>query len=347
MSLSVAVAGAGLIGRRHVEAIQGSGTAGLDCIVDPAETARDLAAVLSVPWFADLEAMLAARQPDAVIVATPNALHEAHGLACIRAGVPCLIEKPLAVDVASASRLVEAAEAAGVPLLVGHHRRHNPLIAAAKAVLESGRLGRVVAVHAQFWLYKPDDYFTTTWRREKGAGPVFLNLVHDVDLLRHLCGEIVTVRALESRRVRGHEVEDTAVIMLELANGALGTVTVSDTIVAPWSWELGSRENPAYPPTDQPCYLIGGTKGSLELPLGRLWLQEGQRSWWEPIATERLAVTLENPLVRQIRQLCAVVRGEEAPLVSGREGLRTLAVIEAVKRSAALGGAPCPLLEHP
>jgi predicted dehydrogenase len=148
-----------------------------------------------------------------------------------------------------------------MPLLVGHHRRYNSMIQKAKTIIDSGRLGRIVAVHGAFWAMKPDDYFDVAWRREKGAGPILINLIHDVDLFRFLCGEIIAVQAMESNAVRGNPVEDTAAILLRFANGAIGSLTVSDSIVAPWSWELTTGENPAYPRQDQFCYLIGGTHG--------------------------------------------------------------------------------------
>ncbi len=99
--------------------------AALHAIVDPTPAARDIAAACAVPWFADIGGMLAAGKPDAVIIATPNSLHVEHGLAAVAAGLPTLVEKPIADSVAGARRLVEAADAAGVPLMVGHHRRHN------------------------------------------------------------------------------------------------------------------------------------------------------------------------------------------------------------------------------
>ena len=333
-TVSIAVAGAGLIGRRHVEAIAEVPTARLHSVVDPADAARDFAASQGVPWFASLSDMLAGEAPDGAVLATPNRLHVDNGLQCVEAGIPALVEKPVAVDVAAARRLVERAEERGVPLLVGHHRRHNPLIAEARRRLGDGAVGRIVSVHGMFWLYKPDDYFDTAWRRQEGAGPVFLNLIHDVDLLRHLVGEVVSVHALESSAIRGNPVEETAVVLLRFANGALGTMNVSDTIVAPWSWELTAKENPAYPATDEACCLIGGTHGALELPNLKLWTCGGRRSWWEPVAAEAVSVEREDPLVRQIRHFAAVIRGEAEPLVSGREGLRTLEVVEAIKRSA-------------
>ncbi len=173
--------------------------------------------------------------PDGIIIATPNQLHVQNGLEVVAAGVPVIVEKPIADDVAGATALVEAAEKAGVPLLVGHHRRYNPLIRKAKEIVDSGRLGTILALAGQFWLMKPDDYFDIGWRREAGAGPVFLNLIHDIDLFRYLCGEIVSVQAHESNAVRGNAVEETAVILLRFASGALGTVNVLYSVVAPWS----------------------------------------------------------------------------------------------------------------
>lgn len=325
--------GAGLIGKRHVELV--SDLAELAAIVDPNPAAEAVAGSRGVAWFADLNDYLGRDRPDGAIVATPNQLHVEHGLACIEAGIPILIEKPIADNAAGAEKLVSASVATRVPILVGHHRRHNPLIKAARAAIQSGRLGDIISVNAQFWLYKPDDYFSVDWRKREGAGPVFINLIHDVDLVRHLCGEIVSVQAIDSRRARGHDVEDTAVILLEFDNGALGTVTVSDTIVAPWSWEFASGENPAYPHTETSCYMIGGNRASLSIPDLTLWFHPGHRSWWEPIEKTSLEYEAQDPLRLQLRHFTEVIRGMAEPLVSGREGMQTLRVVEAIKRAAA------------
>ena len=337
MTVHIAVAGAGLIGRRHAAAVSMAQGAELACIVDPSDVGAELAAVYEVQHFRSLSEMIATAMPDGVILATPNQLHLANTLECIAAGIPALIEKPLATDLASAEQIVAAGRAADVPLLTGHHRRHNPLISRAKEVIAAGDLGQITAVQATTWFHKPDDYFDADWRRRKGAGPVYLNLSHDIDLLRHLCGEIVSVHAMQANAVRGNEVEETAVILLKFACGALGTVNMSDTIVAPWSWELTARENPAYPATTEACYLIGGTHGSLSLPDLAVWSNPGKRSWWEPISTTRLIHDFEDPLVRQVCQFAGVIRGDEAPLVSAEEGLQNQRVIEAVKTSAGTG----------
>jgi predicted dehydrogenase len=335
--VKLVVLGAGLIGKRHVDHVLAEPDAELVAIVDPSPAAEALADEKRVRWFPDFATMLQSAKPEGVIIATPNQMHVENGLESIAARVPALVEKPIADDVADATRLVEAAERAKVPLLVGHHRRHSPLIQQAKKAIDEGRLGQLVSVHGTCWFYKPDDYFDIPWRRVKGAGPVFLNLIHDVDLLRYLCGEVISVQALESNMLRGNAVEETAVILLKFANGALGTVNVSDAIVAPWSWEFTSGENPAYTNTQESCYMIGGTKGSLTVPYLDLWHNKAKPSWWEPLERERLPVEAQDPLGLQIRNLCAVIRRRAAPVVSGREGLKTLKVIAAVKEAAGTG----------
>ncbi len=339
MSTKLAVMGAGLIGRRHAEHIAALPGVTLSAIVDPSPVGGEVAARLGVPWFASFAEMLPVDRPDGVIIATPNQVHVANGLEVIEAGIPALVEKPVADDVAQATLLVEAAERRSVPLLVGHHRRYNPMIRKAREIIDSGRLGRILTLHGQFWLMKPDEYFDIGWHREKGAGPVFINLIHDVDLFRYLCGEVVEVQAQESNIVRGNEVEETAVVILRFASGVLATVNVSDSVVAPWSWELTSGENPAYPQQDQSCYQIGGTHGSLSIPQLELWSNPGRRSWWEPLVRERVPFTPADPLREQIGHFRDVIRGEAVPIVSGREGLNTLRVIEAVKKAASTGAA--------
>lgn len=337
MTPRIAVMGAGLIGKRHAMHVAASADADLACVIDPSPTGQAVAAEYGAPWVRSLDEAVAGPRPDGVIVATPNQVHIQNGLDCIAAGLPALIEKPLCDSVTDAERLVAAADAAGVPLLTGHHRRHNPLMQKARELIQDGSIGTPVVANAMFWLCKPDDYFDVAWRREKGAGPVFLNLIHDVDNLRYLLGDVTAVTARESNALRGNAVEETAVILLEFASGLLATASVCDATVAPWSWEMTTGENPAYPQADEHCYLIGGTHGSLALPSLTLRTARGERSWYSPFDVQRATVSDEDPLARQVSQFARVIAGREPPLVSGRDGLETLRVIQAVKQSAEIG----------
>ena len=340
----IAVAGAGLIGKAHIARILAEPRATLAAIIDPSPAARDQAASLGVPHFAELEDGLKGARPDGLVIASPNRFHIPHALAAAAAGVPMLLEKPPAEDVAGARRIVEAAERADVPILVGHHHRHSPLISRARDVIASGKLGRLTAVNAMSLYKKPDQgYFDGpgSWRREPGGGVVLINLIHLIDDLRNLCGDVVSVQAIESSAARGFPVEDTAAVLLRFAGGALGTVILSDSAVAPWSWELTSGENKAYPRTDEICIVVAGTQGSIAIPTLETWSHEGD-GWWTPIRADRVVVPEQDPLTLQMRHFVDVVRRVAKPVIDGREGLRTLATTLAVKEAAATGRAVVP-----
>lgn len=336
--IRLAVVGAGLVGKRHITAIGQVPGIALMAVVDVSKESQQIAQDQGVAHFASLAELLAHEKPDGIVLSTPTPLHVEQATLCVDHRVPVLIEKPLATSASAAEVLVKHASLHEVPILVGHHRRHNPLIKHAWQLINERRIGDIRAVHAQCWFYKPDHYFAEApWRTKLGAGPISVNLVHDVDLLRYLCGEVITVSAQSSASSRGFENEEVAAAVLTFANGAIGTITVSDGVVSPWSWELTSREYPIYPVTDQSCYHIGGSEGSLSIPDLTLWNQNGKNDWWAPINATSMPRESSDPLVNQMEHFGRVIRGAESPLVSGEEGLRTLRVIEAIENSARTG----------
>jgi predicted dehydrogenase len=341
--LRLAIVGMGLVGRRHVAAINQISSVEICAVVDADDAITAQVANAGIESHNDLCTMINATRPDGIILSTPTNLHMSQALACIESGIPILIEKPIAHDLAAAQLIVSKSDALGVPVMVGHHRRFNPIIQKAKDVLTQGLIGTIRVVDAKCWFAKPNDYFETApWRKINGAGPVSVNLVHDIDLLRFLCGEIIEVRAIMAPSARGHDIEDVAVAIFRFENGALGTVSVSDNAVSPWSWEVTSGEYPIYPFTGQSAYQIGGSRGALSVPDLRIWQHEGEPDWWSPIDSTVLSVAMADPLVNQIRHFAAVICGEIKPLVSGYEGLCTLAVIDSMREAAKTGRAICP-----
>lgn len=341
----LAVAGAGLIGRRHIALIQASARAHLCAIVDPSPASADVAASQGVPHFAslsDLFARQAIPRPDGVILATPNSLHVPGALCCIRHGVPALIEKPVADTLQAGRQLIDALSQNPVPMLVGHHRRHSSTLQLARAAIESGTLGRVVTVMGSAQFFKPDSYFAQgAWRKEAGGGPILINMIHEMDNLRYLCGEIDSVHAVASNAVRQFAVEDTVVMTLTFSSGALGTFTLSDTVGSPRSWEQTSGENTAYPryPSED-CYFIAGTQGSLAAPTLRTWsyARGGQApGWWTPFVEATQTVEAVDPLAAQLDHFCDVIAGQAAPIITVADALQSLRTVEAVRRSIASG----------
>jgi len=335
----IAVAGAGLIGRAHIDAIRNSPTATLAAVVDPAPPTAVSEA--GVPIYPSLDALIETDPPDGVVLATPNTLHVEHALLCMAAGLPILLEKPIAVTVAEAASLVLAADAAKARILIGHHRAHSPIMVHAKAVIDSGRLGRLVAVTGSATFLKPDSYFNEgPWRSNRGGGPILINMIHEVHSLRMLCGDIVAVQAFASSAVREFPVEDTVAINLRFAGGALGTFILSDTAACPRSWEQTSQENPAYATyQDEDCYVVAGTNGCLGIPTMRLktYPRPEDRSWLKPFDVEELDLVRADPIERQMEHFGAVIRGEVAPLVTARDGLKNLEVTEAIVEAARTG----------
>jgi predicted dehydrogenase len=337
----IAVAGAGYIGLAHMGVAAASPTCTLSAVVDPSPAAVETARKAGVPLYASLEELIAQDRPDGVVLATPNQLHVPQALQCIAADLPILLEKPIAPTVAEAERLVRVVAERSAKVLIGHHRAHSPIMAKAKQVVESGQLGKLVAVMGSATFLKPDIYFSDApWRREIGAGPILLNMIHEVHNLRMLCGDIVAVQAFTSHAARGFAVEDTVSINLRFVNGVLGSFLLSDTAACARSWEQTSQENKAYPSyEDEDCYVVTGTNGSLSVPTMRLktYPRPEDRSWWKPFEEGVVGMVRDDPLKHQIEHFGAVVRGEAQPLVSARDGLANLRVTEAIVAAARTG----------
>ena len=289
--------------------------------------------------------MAAAMRPDGVILATPNHLHVPQALWCLDQGIPVLVEKPVAHDIAEGERLLAATQLSGVPVLVGHHRRHSAYMQAAVGIVQSGALGDIVAANAMYLLHKPDadGYFSDApWRTRAGAGPLLLNTIHDIDNLRALCGEIVQVQAMLSSKARGFEVEDTAMVNLRFDSGALGTIAVSDCVTSNMSWEQTTVEDPVFTETRNDrddCYTICGTMGTVGVPTMRLqsYHAETDKSWKIPFEQSGVHVTPVDPLAAQLAHFVDVIRGSAHPIVTVEDGLNNLRVVEAIRKSAHTG----------
>jgi len=335
------VAGAGHIGRAHIDAIRAHRGAELAGIVDPSPESRQLADSLAVGHFDRLERLFDERVPDAVVIATPNNLHYSHAMSALEAKVAILLEKPLTASVADGEALVAAVAESKARLLVGHHRAHSAIMAKACETVASGVLGELVAIQGSAMFFKPARYFDEgPWRRETGGGPIAINLIHEIHNLRMLCGEISSVQAMTSHDRRGFAVEDTAVINLRFASGVLGTFCLSDTAACARSWEQTAGENPAYAhDPEEDCYVLAGTLGTLAIPTMRLktYANADEASWWQPFTPGRIRLAMVDPIRQQMSHFVDVVRGQAEPRVSARDGLMNLRVTEAIMAAAACG----------
>ena len=346
-SARIGIIGLGTIGKAHLGVLLEASNARAVAAADPSPAAREHAQAFGVTAYADYRAMIDRETLDGAVIAVPNAEHVPAGLACIERGIAPLVEKPIADTVEAARRLCEAAEAGGVPILVGHHRRHNAAVRRAREAIAEGLIGRPSIATVMYTQLKPDSYFSVGWRREAAAGgPVLINLIHEIDLVRFVCGEIASLQAVSSNAMRGFAVEDTAAVLLRFRNGALGTIGLSDAAATPFSWDLASGEfDLMCGTTDRlkrqqvDSHVFAGTEGAVTLPTLRhfSYCGAGEPGWLSDLTEGSLAIRPVNPYQVQIEHFARVALREEEPLVSGRDGMRTLAATLAVKQAAATG----------
>lgn len=338
--LEIAVVGAGVIGKRHVELASSSRSCRLAAICDENPAAKVLARTHHVPFFSNVETMLKETKLDGAIVATPNDDHAAVGISCAEHGIDLLVEKPIASTSAEAELLVEAASRNDTELIVGHHRRFNPIVRKTRTLIEEGSLGRLLSATFLWLIKKPRAYYDVPWRiRRPGGGFILINLIHEIDTLRYICGEIKSLYAVTGDAARGLEVEDTASVSFAFENGAVGTISASDAVPAPWSWEMTMAENPMYFHAPGNFAYVCGSKASLAIPSMELrsYANEEEEGWEDRLESRRVDVEQYDPLVSQLEHFCRVILREEKPVVSGADALRTLTATLAVTESARLG----------
>ncbi len=332
------VIGPGLMGMKHIALVRDNPRTELVGIVQPDQVhALELERDYGVRVLDDVSRCLEVLKPDGVIIASPNGFHFDQATTCAEAGVPMLIEKPITDDVKQAQGLVDLIRRLGVKAMIGHHRAHSPLVHKARQIIAEGRLGRLVTFQGSAVFRKPDAYFAAApWRTQPGGGPILINLIHEIGMMRTLFGEIDAVQAQTSSRVRGHAVEDTAAMTLSFANGALGVFILSDAGASAQSWEQTTGENPIYfKAPDQSCYTLTGTRGTLHFPTMKLdsFPSESQASWTSPFDTEAFALKRHDPLQAQLENFVDVIEGKADPLVTPEDGLRNLQIIDAIRRS--------------
>lgn len=338
----IAVIGAGLIGPRHAQTVAENPRAELVAIVDLSPSGAQLAATLKVPYHQTVEhLLLSPEKPDGAIICTPNHTHVAVGLQLVRGGVDILVEKPISTDVKDGQELVRTAQELGVKILVGHHRRFNSYMLAAKDVITSGAIGEPVAANGVWATHKPLDYFDppAQWRRSETGGVILINLIHEVDLLHYLLGPISRVYAEAMPRRRGFDAEEGASITFKFTSGAVASFLLSDHMPSPYNFEAGTGENPLLPATGQDFYRVFGTEGTLSVPDLQIWsYRKGStKSWHAQMTSSKVDVSIRAPFEAQLDHFIKVIRREEPPNCSGADGLAALVVCNAIKESIKAG----------
>lgn len=230
-TFKVALAGCGRISGNHIEAIGKIEGLSVSAVCDKVEASAVAAAKRTgAPWYTSYERMLAEADCDIVTIATPSGLHPEQGVAAAKAGKHVITEKPMAISMEGADKLIAACDNAGVQLFVVKQNRLNAPVQLVRRALEKGRFGKLYLANTTVRWSRPQAYYDqASWRGTRALdGGAFMNQAsHYVDLIQWLMGPVESVIAKRATLARKIETEDTGVAVLKFASGALGTIEVT------------------------------------------------------------------------------------------------------------------------
>ena len=341
--VKIGLVGAGVIGKRHIDALGHTPQGELVAIADPSPAAVDYAASLGVPIYTSAGEMAAKSGAEAIIIATPTERHLDDAMACMEAEAHLLIEKPIPATVAEAEQIITYLTQHNLHVLVGHQRRYYPCAHKAKQMIAEGTLGQLIDMTGQWNAKKDAPYYEPDWRKDAKAGPVLTNLVHEMDLLRYICGDIVSVLAEVTNHNQNFDKEDAVAISLCFANQAVGTFLLSDRAPSPWTWEFGIGESDRFPKSGRNSIRFLGADAALEFPNLVLWRHDAARGnpsggdWGDKITDTPIMTEFIDAYRAQCAHLCAVIRGEEDPRITASDATKSLMATLAVMESAKSG----------
>lgn len=223
-----ALVGCGLIAKKHLVSLERIDGAELVAVADvDKDAARRLGEANDVPWYTSPRQMAQEVECDAFSILTPSGLHANSLFDLMEFGRHFVVEKPLALRIQDADRIIEMATKAGVQVYVVKQNRYNRPIQALRDALDRGRFGKLVLGTVRLrWTRRQDYYDAKTWRGTWAHdGGVLTNQAsHHIDALAWLMGPVESVTAQVSTRLAKIEAEDVAVATLRFANGALGLI---------------------------------------------------------------------------------------------------------------------------
>jgi UDP-N-acetyl-2-amino-2-deoxyglucuronate dehydrogenase len=286
--------------------------------------------------YQDLDAFLAHRPMDLVMIGSPSGLHATEGIAAAKQGLHVLTEKPIDISCDRADALITATRSSNVKLGVIFQDRVKPDIRRLKDWIDRGTLGKILFVDARVKWYRPPEYYgKSKWRGTialDGGGALMNQGVHTVDLLLWLLGDVARVQARIATALHKIESEDTAVAILEFASGALGSLQATTAAF------------PGYPRRLD----ITGTKGTVILEHDRIIAADLRQSPTDlahdaPADTNASAssATVTDFRGHQaiLEDFLRAIEHDTTPLCDGPQGRKSVALIEAIYRAASDHGA--------
>lgn len=288
----------------------------------------------SIRRYTDYREMIEAEQPTLAAIATESGIHAEIALYCIAHGVNVIIEKPMAMSIADADAIVEAAQAHHVKVCACHQNRFNPAVQATRKALEEGRFGKLShgSIHVR-WNRNKGYYDQAPWRGTwaQDGGCMMNQCIHGVDLLRWMMGDdVVEVYAQTAQQFHHYlECEDVGMAVVKFANGAIGTIEGTTNV---------------YPKNlEETLYLFGETGtvkiGGTSTNNIDVWQFADQRE--EDAALQGLQEATSNVYgnghTAVYADMMDAIVHDRAPYIDAQAGRRALEMILAMYQSAATG----------
>jgi len=327
------IIGCGAIARHHADAISKIENAYLAGVTDNVKASCERF-VKDFPCkiFDTVEDMLACDEVQIVSICTPSGLHAPIAVKAANAGRHILVEKPMAITKEQLHDMIEAAENNHVKVAVISQLRFCESVQKVKKAIDNGELGKIILGDVYMKYYRSPEYYASagwrgTWAMD-GGGALMNQGIHGIDVLQYLVGPVKSVYGICKTMARDIEVEDTANVLVEFENGAIGTIQGTTSVT------------PGYPRILE----ISGTKGTIVLEEDAItrWDVEGadhkadEKSAYNDSFRDPMAFSNEYHIL-QIRDLIDAIDNDRKPLVDMYEGKKPVDIILSAYESSRTG----------
>ena len=327
--------GCGTISKWHAEAVASNKEARLVGVTDRNQkSAERLAERYPCRVFSSYEEMLDCDEIDTVCLCVPSGLHAPLAVQAARAKKHIVVEKPMAITKQQLKDMIVACEENHVKVCVISQLRFTPSMQTVKKAIEDGVLGKIILADVYMKYYRSPEYYASgswrgTWELD-GGGALMNQGIHGIDVLQYLAGPVKSVFGITKTLARDIEVEDTANVLVEYENGAIGTIQGTTSV------------NPGYPRVIE----ISGTNGTVVLKEDVIirWDVEGsdfpvekaigmgeQKSFHDPAG-----FTTEYHRL-QIADMVRAIKENRSPLIDMYEGRRPVDIVLAAYESSRTG----------
>ena len=333
-TLNFGLVGCGRIAPRHAQSLAELPQASLKAVVDivPSRAER-FGKEYGAETYTDYHRLLERSDIDVVNICTPSGLHAQMAIDAMQAGKHVIVEKPMAIRLEDANRMIETANQTRKKLCIVLQNRYNPPMIEMQHALRAGKLGRLLLGSATVRWFRPQDYYEDEWhgRRDMDGGALMNQSIHHIDALQWMMGdEVESVFSFTGTLAHKMESEDTGVAVIKFKNGAMASVEGS-TIT--------------YPQNLEGSVAVFGEKGSIKVggtALNRkvFWKVEGELEQEKEMMTRE---QLDPPSVygfshRSVMQdMIDAILTDRQPATNGLEGRKSVALVLAMYRSAETG----------